>query len=210
MPRPKRSNPLALAVLSTLLSGPAHPYELATTMRERGKHESIKLNYGSLYSVVEQLEKAGLIRPVETFREGRRPERTVYELTDAGRAEHDDWLAELISTPVKEYPAFEAALSIMGGLPPEEVMRLLRLRSGQLEVALRQVKSAREVADEHEIPRLFLIEDEFRTALLETEAKFVITLLDDMESGRLVDLGAWRAIVEQSRQGADPREASPP
>src|ERR1700736_6788578 len=103
MPRTKRSNPLALAVLSTLYEGRAHPYEMATTMRERGKHESIRLNYGSLYSVVEQLEKAGLIRPVETVREGRRPLRTVYELTAAGRAEHDHWLAELISTPVKEY-----------------------------------------------------------------------------------------------------------
>ncbi|TMB86464.1 MAG: PadR family transcriptional regulator [Chloroflexi bacterium] len=208
MPRPKRSNPLALAVLSTLLTGPAHPYELATTMRERGKHESIRLNYGSLYSVVEQLERAGLIRPVETVREGKRPERTVYELTVAGRAEHDHWLAELLSTPVKEYPAFEAALSLMPGLPPEEVVRLLRVRGLQLEIAIRQLKSARDVAAEHEIPRLFLIEDEYRVALLESEARFVASLVDEIESGRLGEVELWRAFIDAFRGGAEPEKNS--
>ena len=61
MPRRKVSNPLALAVLACLAERPMHPYEMSTTMRERGKHESIKLNYGSLYSVVESLQKHGLI-----------------------------------------------------------------------------------------------------------------------------------------------------
>jgi DNA-binding PadR family transcriptional regulator len=85
MARRKVSNPLALAVLSCLAERPMHPYEMSTTMRERGKHESIKLNYGSLYSVVESLQKHGLIAPRETVKDGRRPERTVYEITSAGR-----------------------------------------------------------------------------------------------------------------------------
>jgi DNA-binding PadR family transcriptional regulator len=98
MPRRKVSNPLALAVLACLAERPMHPYEMSTTMRERGKHESIKLNYGSLYSVVESLHKHGLIAPRETVKDGRRPERTVYEITPAGRLEFVDWLAELIGT----------------------------------------------------------------------------------------------------------------
>ena len=61
-----------------------HPYEISTTLRSRGKEQSIKLNYGSLYSVVESLPKHGLIEPRETVREGRRPERTVYAITEAG------------------------------------------------------------------------------------------------------------------------------
>src|ERR1700756_4025683 len=97
--RRRVSNPLALAVLSCLSERPMHPYEISTTLRSRGKELSIKLNYGSLYSVVESLEKHGLIRARETTREGRRPERTVYEITDAGEIECEDWLAELISVP---------------------------------------------------------------------------------------------------------------
>ncbi len=42
------SNPLALAVLACLHERPMHPYEMASTMRERGKEQSIKLNYGGL------------------------------------------------------------------------------------------------------------------------------------------------------------------
>ncbi len=62
MPRTARSNPLALAVLACLYERPMHPYEVAQTLRSRAKHESIRLNYGSLYGVVELLEKRGFIR----------------------------------------------------------------------------------------------------------------------------------------------------
>src|SRR5215475_6914469 len=78
MARRPVANPLALAVLSCLLERPMHPYEISTTLKERNKEQSIKLNYGSLYSVVDSLAKHGLIQAQETSRDGRRPERTVY------------------------------------------------------------------------------------------------------------------------------------
>ena len=137
MTRRRVSNPLALAVLSCLSERPMHPYEISTTLRTRGKEESIKLNYGSLYSVVESLRKHGLIRALETSRQGRRPERTVYEITEAGAAEHDDWLAELLSSPVREFTSLEAGLSLMAGLGPDEVARLLEERADRLRFELR-------------------------------------------------------------------------
>ena len=99
--RGSSSNPLALAVLACLHERPMHPYEMAGTLRERGKEHSIKLNYGSLYTVVDNLAKHGLIEAVEARREGRRPERTVYQLTDTGRVKLEAWMSELLSTPVK-------------------------------------------------------------------------------------------------------------
>src|SRR5918911_633014 len=120
MSRRRVSNPLALAVLSCLNERPMHPYEISTTLRSRGKEQSIKLNYGSLYAVVEALQKHGLITPRETTREGRRPERTVYEITEAGVTEFEDWLAELLSTPVRDFTSLEAGLSPVPGLPPHE------------------------------------------------------------------------------------------
>ena len=136
MAKRKMSNPLALAVLSLLIERPMHPYEMSSTMRERVKEESIKLNYGSLYSVVDSLVKHGLIEVHETVREGRRPERTVYAITDAGRTELVDWLSELLSIPVKEFTQFEAALSLMACLPPDEVSRLLHTRRNRLEAEI--------------------------------------------------------------------------
>src|SRR5580658_8328996 len=99
MPRRNRTNPLALAVLICLYERPMHPYEVAATLRQRRKDESVRLNYGSLYAVVGSLEKQGLIETSEVEREGRLPERTVYRITEAGRVEAHDWLAELLSRP---------------------------------------------------------------------------------------------------------------
>ncbi len=139
--RRRVSNPLALAVLSSLRERPMHPYEMAATMRAQGKERSIKLNYGSLYTVVDNLAKHGLIQAMEASREGRRPERTVYRLTDEGRAELEDWLTELLGTPVKEYPQFEAALAEMAVLPPAQVRDVLERRVEALEKALAQERA---------------------------------------------------------------------
>src|SRR5216117_2654753 len=109
--RRKVGNLLALAVLAYLSRAPMHPYELSRTLRDNGDARSIKFNHGSLYMVVQQLARAGFIDEVETSRDGQRPERTVYALTDAGRHELRDWLRELVEVPQHEYPHFVAALS---------------------------------------------------------------------------------------------------
>src|SRR6266568_6004888 len=137
------SNPLALAVLASLYEKPMHPYEMAATMRERGKEHSIKLNYGSLYTVVDNLAKYSLIEAIEARREGRRPERTVYRLTDTGRTELDDWMSELLAVPVKEYPQFEAALSLMPVIHPDQVHTLLRDRVTALQKGIAEVTRSR-------------------------------------------------------------------
>src|SRR6476469_2609586 len=100
------SNLLALAVLALLAERPTHPYEMDFLMRTRGLEQSIKLNRGSLYTVVETLQRDGLIVPQETQREGRRPERTIYALTEAGRANFAGWHRALLSTPAAEYTQF--------------------------------------------------------------------------------------------------------
>ncbi len=104
MPRWSRTNPLALAVLVCLYEKPMHPYEVAQTLRQRAKQESVRLNYGSLYAVVEGLEKKGFIKATGTLREGKRPQRTVYEITENGAREMNDWMTELIGVPAKEFP----------------------------------------------------------------------------------------------------------
>jgi DNA-binding PadR family transcriptional regulator len=193
-----RSNPLALAVLITLYERPMHPYEVATTLRQRNKHESVRLNYGSLYAVVDSLERRGLIAPQATARAGRLPERTVYQLTDAGRVETHDWLTDLIATPVKEYPAFEAALSFLPALPPSDVVGLLAERAVRLESEIVATRSMHELVTTQGLPRLFSIEGEFRLVLRQAELDFVRQLIDDIETGALGGVAWWRAIHQSS------------
>src|SRR3954470_5473662 len=161
MTRRRVSNPLALAVLGCLNEKPMHPYEISTTLRTRGKERSIKLNYGSLHAVVESLQKHGLITARETTRDGRRPERTVYEITNAGIEEFEDWLAELLSTPVRDFTSLEAGLSLMPGLPPDEVARLLDDRSIKLRSELRTVDAEVAEAEAMGLPALFVVESTF-------------------------------------------------
>lgn len=201
MARRRVNNPLALAVLSCLTERPMHPYEISTTLRTRGKEDSIKLNYGSLYSVVESLQKHGMIRPRETTREGRRPERTVYEITEAGTAEFEDWLSELLSTPVREFTSLEAGLSLMPGLPPDDVATLLAKRAGRLRVELRTIDAGHAEAATMKLPELFLVESRFRHKMLSAELEFITELTKGIESGSFAGVKAWRRIHELHAEG---------
>jgi DNA-binding PadR family transcriptional regulator len=201
MVRRRMSNPLALAVLACLVERPMHPYEISTTLRSRGKELSIKLNYGSLYSVVESLEKHGLIRARETTREGRRPERTVYEITDAGAIECEDWLAELISVPVREFTSLEAGLSLLPLLEPNEAARLLDERAERLRIDQRAIDAAHAEAASMQLPDLFLIESVYRRTIIAAELEFVTTLARDIRSGAFPGTDWWRRIHELRAEG---------
>jgi DNA-binding PadR family transcriptional regulator len=183
------SNPLALAILVLLYERPMHPYEMATTMRERGKEKSVRLNYGSLYTVIEQLLREKFIAIREVLKEGKRPEKTVYELTAAGEVELIGWMRELVSSPVKEYPMFEAALSLLPVLPPEEVIELLEIRLGLLKKTIEEIEKEEQICREMKLPRLFSLESEYFKAMTLAEDQFSKGLLSDLRR----DVGGLRS-----------------
>jgi DNA-binding PadR family transcriptional regulator len=198
----KVSNPLALAVMALLYERPMHPYEMVTLMRERGKHETVRLRYSSLYSVVSAMEREGLITPREKVREGRRPERTIYEITDAGREEFLTWLRELLREPVKEYTQFAAGLSFLPGLPPEEAIALLEERVGRLEVETGEMRSQIDDArEQYSLPRLFVVESEHELMLREAELEWVRGIIEDMKAGELGSLSEWRSLLAARDEG---------
>ena len=169
----KVGNLLALAVLSYLSQRPMHPYEIGRLLRERGDERSIKFNPGSLYMVVRQLAKAGFVAEQETSRSGQHPERTVYGITDAGRLEMRDWLRELIEEPHHEYPHFVAALSLIAALPPDEVVGLLTNRAARLAAERDEARALIEETLAMGVHPLFLVEEDYRLALLGAEAAFL-------------------------------------
>jgi DNA-binding PadR family transcriptional regulator len=199
-----RSNPLALAVLVCLSERPMHPYEVATTLRQRLKHRSVRLNYGALYRVVESLSKRRLIEPTETERAGRLPERTIYKLTDAGRVEMNDWLADLISTPATEYPQFVAGLSFLASLSPEQAVTLLKQRITQLILEEARAGATREILQKHGLPRLLWLEEEYRDRVRTAELDFVRSLVRDIESGDLDGAEWWQAVQERGFDNVPP------
>ncbi|PIB09724.1 PadR family transcriptional regulator [Streptomyces sp. HG99] len=178
-----------------LTERPMHPYEIAQTLRQRGKDTSLKINYGSLYTVVQNLEKHGFVEVAEVQRQGNRPERTLYGITDAGREEATEWLSDLLAVPAREFPIFESALSLMGVLHPDEVARLLAERLKTLEVRAAGARGGLEKLYET-LPRIFLVETEYQLHMVEAEAEWIRGFLRELEDGTLDGAQQWRTFHE--------------
>ncbi|WP_232661503.1 PadR family transcriptional regulator [Pseudonocardia sp. TRM90224] len=191
MARRKVGNLMALAILSAVHSQPMHPYEMASVLRSRGKDHDMRIKWGSLYTVVGNLEKHGLIEPIGSERVGGRPERTVYRITEAGRDELDDWVRELLAMPQHERSPFVAGLSIAAALPPDDVVALLRERLGRLDAEITAQRAAIE-GFRAEVTRLFLVESEYELAMREAEAGWVRALLGELTSGTFEGLAEWK------------------
>ncbi|WP_310741787.1 PadR family transcriptional regulator [Microbispora sp. H13382] len=196
--RRKVNNLLGLAVLATVVERPMHPYEMATLIRARGKDRDMGVKWGSLYTVVRNLERHGFLAVEETVRQGAHPERTIYRITDAGRAELADWARDLIATPEREQSRFQAGLSVGAVLPPDELAGLLRRRLALLD---EDITAQREMLDtaRREVPRLFLVEAEYELAVREAEASWVRSFLEELTAGSFPGLDLWRAWHESGR-----------
>ncbi|MQY09534.1 PadR family transcriptional regulator [Actinomadura macrotermitis] len=193
MSRRKVANPLALAVLAELLVEAMHPYEIGRRLQEHGNDRTLKYTRGSLYMVVEQLERAGFVVEQETVRDTQRPERTVYALTEAGRVELYDWLRELVARPRNEYPQFGVALSLISVLPPAEAAALLGERLARLDEQIGEIRETVRKATDDGVMWIFLVEDEYELAVLEAEHRFVTGLAASLREPGYVQ--AWEQVM---------------
>ncbi|MFD2118454.1 PadR family transcriptional regulator [Streptomyces cirratus] len=184
---PKRpANALALAVLGLLLEQPMHPHAMASTLRGRGMERAFKLTTGSLYDTVRALSRDGWIEADSTEQVGNRPARTVYRHTPAGRDGFTDWLDELIREPSPDYPRFLSAVGYLGALGRVRAAGALRERAAALRERIAQdAESYRAAREDHNAPRLFVIEAEYAAAMAQAELAWVERIADEIERGTL-------------------------
>jgi DNA-binding PadR family transcriptional regulator len=186
-PRPLQRTPLALSVLNLLAERPVHPYEMRVLMRQRRHDRAFRIRESSVYDTVSRLADRGLIEPVEVSREGRRPERTVYAITEAGRDELLDWLWELTSEPATEYTAFAAPLMFVYGLGRDRAIAALTQRAARLEAEISASDAYRRAfaAEVPEFPRIFGIEEEYAQAMRHAELAWVRATVAQLRDGTL-------------------------
>lgn len=182
--RPATRNLWALTVLCLLRERPMHPYELQRLIHQRHKDDLLDLRRGSLYHAVAQLQRGGLIEPLETNREGRRPERTVYRLTGRGEDELALWLHELLAKRVHEPSQFLAGVANIARLTPAEALEALDSRLLELETALAGMAEGLRTLSAR-LERVALLELEYTRALQQAERDWVRALVDDLRQGRL-------------------------
>ena len=174
-------SPLAMVLLALLTEAPMHPYRMQQVIKERGQDQLVNVaQRNSVYQTLDRLVRDGLARPAGTARDGGRPERTTYEITDAGAAALREWVTAMLPTPAREFPEFPAALAFVVMLAPAEVRDLIERRIE----AQRQRLAAIEGQAPPGLPRLFLIEDEYRAAMLRAELAWLRAVVDDLASGR--------------------------
>jgi DNA-binding PadR family transcriptional regulator len=177
--------PLAVAVASLLDERPMHPYEMSQAMRLRYMQEAVKLNFGSLYHTIDVMLRGGLIEASGTGRDGRRPERTVYCLTAAGRELFKARLRELLAEPSKEYSAVEAGLAFMHHLDAAEAVALLRQRMAAQEAFIKDTDRVLGMLARGGLSRLCIVEVEHAQALRRAEITWMKGLVEEIETGRL-------------------------
>ena len=181
-----RSSPLALTVLALLQYQPLHPYGIQRLITQSGKDQVVNVEQRtSLYRTIERLLAAGLIAVRETGRDPRYPERTVYEITDAGRQTARRWLEEMLAEPRQEYPEFPAALSHVLMLEPAELTEVLERRAQRLTAALAALDANAAAEAGHGLPRIAMLETEYQRAVLSAETRWVTQILGELRSGEL-------------------------
>jgi DNA-binding PadR family transcriptional regulator len=211
MTTPLRSSPLALTVLSLLHFRPLHPYGIQRLLKQWGKDQVVNVGQrAGLYRTIDRLLAAGLVAVRETGRDQQYPERTVYELTDAGRETFHAWLTEMLAMPKAEFPEFPAALSTVMLLAPQEAERVLARRVQAVAATLTALDADLAGSAEYGLPRVTLLETEYLRAVTAAERDWLEAVLDDLRSGRL----AWEAesllavAAEQAEQPLQPGTAS--
>ncbi len=192
--------PLALSILALLRVQAMHPYEMKRLMREWSIDEIVRLRGGSLYSTINRLMAAGLIAIVDVRREGRRPERSTYRLTGAGRAHLAEWMRDLIVEPVDEYPWFGSVVVFATLLTADEFRDLFVERAARLATqVVGEDFPERTTATGEAIPRAFQLGHEYAHAMRRAELGWVRQVIDDIDEGRFV----WPDIV-RTWQDLDP------
>jgi DNA-binding PadR family transcriptional regulator len=177
--------------------GPLHPYAIQSRMKAWGKEQVVNIgNRANLYKTIERLREAGLIAVRQTERDQRFPERTVYELTEAGQRTGREWLTEMLSTPRNEFPEFPVALSFLFGITPEEAHAALERRADLLREKVAELD--RELQSESGPPRLFLVESEYLRVVTSAELDWVRGVAEDLRTGRLT--WSYEDLAELAKQ----------
>lgn len=188
-----------MVVLAFLAEEPTHAYRLHELIKTRGKDSVVNVaQRNSVYQTLARLLRDGLIRVRKTARGERSPDRVIHEVTALGNRTLHQWLENALAETPQEFPQVVAALSLIMLLPPKTAHARLQLRRDALSSRLEASRAVTQGALDAGVPRLFLLEDDYREAMLRAEMAWLDRVLVDLESGALVWSKAW--LEEQSRR----------
>ncbi|SFK21921.1 PadR family transcriptional regulator [Cellulomonas sp. KH9] len=176
---------VAVLVLGLLDERPRHPYDVFTTLVERGDARLVRVNPGAVYHAVQRLERDGLVEAVGTERCGNRPERTTYSVTPAGRAALGRAVTAYLADHRPAYADFPVGLAHAPSLPGDEVAAALAVRRDREAARLADLRTRLGEVLTLGLPRRFVLDGERELALLEREVAWLDEVLRDLADGTL-------------------------
>ena len=127
-----------LILLGVLLGGKTHGYRLNEYVTHAmDLYTDIKKS--TVYYTLEKLEKDGYVEH-ETEREGKRPERRVYQITEMGKSYFLQLLRDNLGEFTRTYFNDDIGIAFMDQLSTREVSELLEMKRGIIQSALKQFK----------------------------------------------------------------------
>jgi DNA-binding PadR family transcriptional regulator len=178
-----------MAILGFLCHRPMHPYEVTRVLRRQPGNRNLELSPGSIYHTVERLETDGLIETTGTQREGNRPERTVYRVTERGRAVFTAHAGNLISAPAPDHLAdYPVALSAGYALGRDDFLGHLRMRVANLRARIAADDVIEAELRERGVPEVSWLDFAFAHHQRRSEVDWTAKLIEQLEAGRI----PWR------------------
>jgi DNA-binding PadR family transcriptional regulator len=177
----------SLFILGVLHRGDFHPYEIKRRLENAMVECFTDVDVGTLYYAVRQLEKDGLISAVGQERVTRGGVRTVYRITEKGRAEFKDLLHRQFEQPGPVSQTLYGALLFLHLCDLEAVEGLVRRRIATLEDQIAKLDTVREQMREVlSTGGQYLIRHLDRQRRLDRE--WLSELLADIEARRVDDV----------------------
>jgi DNA-binding PadR family transcriptional regulator len=145
---------IRLVILGILTRHPMHGYEIKQIIEDHmGDWTDIK--FGSIYFALSKLAEDKSVEIIEETRQGNRPSRIVYQITETGRHEFYRLLRELWSEDDDTLYSFDIGVFFMRSLSKSEVQELLahRIVKMQQKIAYLEQHKAEQESNPH-IPPL--------------------------------------------------------
>ncbi len=178
-------SPLGLLALGIVAEQPRHPYDVYRTMTVRREDRLAKLRPGTLNHQIARLAEDGLIEAIGTEREGNRPDRTTYRVTETGRSVLREAIEHKLGTLAYEYPEFPVALAKASHLDRDKVIAVLTGRHRALQLELTMEKDVVDRLRRQRLPRRYWVDVDYQYAMLAAEVDYLDRLLADLRSGDL-------------------------
>lgn len=163
-----------LILLGLLKESPGHGYEIKKKIKEiLSLFAGVDLK--SIYYPLKILEKRGLVVKRKN-KQGRRPERFVYELTPKGQSRFNELLAQSFLNFKRPHFSLDLSLYFLHFMKPRIAKRRLR---GRMRVLERLIASLRQMINSLKKKKLssFVYILEHNLQMVETESKFLSRLI---------------------------------